>query len=158
MRTSESMEYQLPMPRPPMLRVPMAFTSSSLPGLMWGSRFSPGDGRVSFLAEAASLAAFSSSGVAVGEPGTGLEVPGGVGVGAGDDVGEVWPGMVVGDCAQEATERERMAARLSRVAGRIGSLLRGAASPGRKTGAANAALHSVRRSMRFFVVVWEWAE
>ncbi len=30
------MEYQLPTPRPPMLRVPTALTSSSLPGLMCG--------------------------------------------------------------------------------------------------------------------------
>src|ERR1700742_2442136 len=49
LRISQSVEYQLPRPRPPMLRVPMAATSSSLPGLMWGSRASPGEGRVSDL-------------------------------------------------------------------------------------------------------------
>src|SRR5579862_8895658 len=43
------MEYQLPAPRPPILRVPTALTSSSLPGLMWGSRASPGEGRTSVL-------------------------------------------------------------------------------------------------------------
>src|SRR5580765_1387724 len=79
MRISESTEYQLPRPRPPMLRVPMALTSSSLPALICGSRFSPGDGRVSFLALATSLAALLSSGVAVGEPGMGFSPPAGVG-------------------------------------------------------------------------------
>src|ERR1700733_8419634 len=49
LRISQSVEYQLPMPRPPMLRVPTALTSSSLPGLMWGSRLSPGEGRTSDL-------------------------------------------------------------------------------------------------------------
>ena len=48
-RISQSVEYQLPMPRPPMLRVPMAFTSSSLPALMCGLRASPGLGRESVL-------------------------------------------------------------------------------------------------------------
>src|SRR5580704_3403698 len=37
-------EYQLPRPRPPMLRVPTASTSSSLPFLMCGSSASPGEG------------------------------------------------------------------------------------------------------------------
>src|ERR1700734_4464279 len=36
MRISVSVEYQLPMPRPPISRVPTAFTSSTLPG------FTPG--------------------------------------------------------------------------------------------------------------------
>jgi hypothetical protein len=47
LRISQSVEYQLPTPRPPMLRVPTALTSSSLPALMWGSSASPGEGRVS---------------------------------------------------------------------------------------------------------------
>src|ERR1019366_4243660 len=49
--------YQLPRPRAPRLRVPMASTSSSLPFLMCGSRASPGDGRTSVLAAAAAAAA-----------------------------------------------------------------------------------------------------
>ena len=36
MRISVSVEYQLPMPRPPISRVPTAFTSSILPGLTPG--------------------------------------------------------------------------------------------------------------------------
>src|ERR1700720_2069561 len=56
-RISESVEYQLPMPRPPMLRVPIALTSSSLPALMCGSSASPGDGRESDLAAVVDLAA-----------------------------------------------------------------------------------------------------
>src|ERR1700733_5238898 len=36
MRISVSVEYQLPMPRPPISRVPTAFTSSTLPGLTPG--------------------------------------------------------------------------------------------------------------------------
>jgi hypothetical protein len=36
MRISVSVEYQLPMPRPPMSRVPTALTSSTLPGLIPG--------------------------------------------------------------------------------------------------------------------------
>src|SRR5580700_9158271 len=50
---SQLVEYQLPRPRPPMLRVPTASTSSSLPFLMWGSRASPGDGRTSSLGDEA---------------------------------------------------------------------------------------------------------
>src|ERR1700757_304914 len=46
---SQLVEYQLPRPRSPILRLPTALTSSSLPALMWGSRFSPGDGRESAL-------------------------------------------------------------------------------------------------------------
>src|ERR1700761_387094 len=58
MPISPLMEYQLPRPRWPMSRVPMASTSSSLPFLMWGSSASPGDGRPSVLGAAflASLA------------------------------------------------------------------------------------------------------
>src|ERR1700733_4147497 len=48
-RISQSVEYQSRRPRPPMLRVPMAATSSSLPALMWGSSASPGEGRASVL-------------------------------------------------------------------------------------------------------------
>jgi len=39
-----------------MFRVPTALTSSSLPGLMCGSRASPGDGRESVLATAGAAA------------------------------------------------------------------------------------------------------
>src|SRR5580704_7801497 len=74
LRISQSVEYQLPMPRPPMLRVPTALTSSSLPGLMWGSRASPGEGRTSVLF--CSLTCLAASllclGVAVGWPGMGF--------------------------------------------------------------------------------------
>src|SRR6202020_1065119 len=49
-RISQSVENQLPAPRPPMLRVPTALTSSSLPGLMCGSRALPGDGSESVFA------------------------------------------------------------------------------------------------------------
>src|SRR5271155_3480632 len=52
---SQLVEYQLPMPRPPMLRLPTALTSSSLPALMWGSRFSPGEGSESVLVLAATV-------------------------------------------------------------------------------------------------------
>src|SRR5580698_9796343 len=41
---SQFVEYQLPMPRPPMFRAPTAFTSSSVPLWMFGSSCSPGDG------------------------------------------------------------------------------------------------------------------
>src|SRR5487761_1281386 len=68
---SQLVEYQLPIPRPPMLRSPTALTSSSLPFLMWGSRSSPGDGRESDLAATVAAAALLSSGVAVGLPGMG---------------------------------------------------------------------------------------
>src|ERR1700722_11314010 len=73
LRISQSVEYQLPMPRPPILRVPMAATSSSLPDLIWGSSASPGDGRTSVLVSALTLAAASllSFGVAVGLSETG---------------------------------------------------------------------------------------
>ena len=54
---SQLVEYQLVTPRPPMLRVPMASTSSSLPFLMCGSRSSPGEGSESDLAAPAVLAA-----------------------------------------------------------------------------------------------------
>ena len=54
---SQLVEYQLARPRPPMLRVPMASTSSSLPFLMCGSSASPGEGRTSVLAVSAVLAA-----------------------------------------------------------------------------------------------------
>src|ERR1700722_16689850 len=79
-RISQSVEYQLPMPRPPMLRVPMAATSSSLPDLMWGSSASPGDGRTSDLLSALALAVASllSFGVAVGLSETGSDVVVGV--------------------------------------------------------------------------------
>src|ERR1700686_4880073 len=46
---SQLVEYQLPRPRSPILRLPTALTSSSLPALMWGSRASPGDGSESVL-------------------------------------------------------------------------------------------------------------
>ena len=72
MRISQSVEYQLPRPRPPMLRVPTALTSSSLPGLMWGSRASPGDGRASVLLLPACWRSFSCFFVAVGSPGIGF--------------------------------------------------------------------------------------
>src|ERR1700722_14516475 len=45
MRISVSVEYQLPMPRPPMSRVPTAFTSLTLPSFtpgIFGSRAGPG--------------------------------------------------------------------------------------------------------------------
>src|SRR5271168_1463664 len=59
-----------------MLRVPTALTSSSLPGLMWGSRASPGEGRTSVLLSAcaclaASLICFLVLG-AVGSPEVGF--------------------------------------------------------------------------------------
>src|SRR5260370_25783747 len=111
LRISQSVEYQLPTPRPPMLRVPTALTSSSLPGLMWGSRASPGEGRVSVLfvacaCLAASLICFL---VAVGLPGMGFSA----GTSAGGWVvsgvlaggGAVWSDVaglsagVDGDCA-----------------------------------------------------------
>src|SRR5258707_14864786 len=74
LRISQSVAYQLPTPRPPMLRGPTALTSSSLPGLMWGSRFSPGEGRGSVLLWALTLfaASLASLGVAVGWPGLGF--------------------------------------------------------------------------------------
>src|ERR1019366_6038834 len=67
MPISELMEYQLPRPRPPMLRVPMVSTSSSLPFLMWGSRASPGEGSGSDLA-----VVFGSGFAGVLEPGFAL--------------------------------------------------------------------------------------
>ncbi len=45
MPISQLVEYQLPMPRPPMLRVPTALTSSSLPFLMCGSSCLAGGGQ-----------------------------------------------------------------------------------------------------------------
>src|ERR1039458_3396958 len=54
---SQLVEYQLVTPRAPMLRVPMASTSSSLPFLMCGSSASPGEGRTSVLAVSAVFAA-----------------------------------------------------------------------------------------------------
>src|SRR5882757_10796177 len=66
------------MPRPPMLRVPTALTSSSLPALMCGSRDSPGDGRESFFLLTESRAAFISSSVGgVGGVAVGALCPGG---------------------------------------------------------------------------------
>src|SRR5271156_4827676 len=50
---SQLVEYQLPRPRSPTLRLPTALTSSSLPALMGGSRASPGDGSESVLVFAA---------------------------------------------------------------------------------------------------------
>src|SRR5271155_5583616 len=79
MRISESVEYQLPTPRPPMLRVPTALTSSSLPGLMWGSSASPGDGRESDLVSAFACcleASLSSFLVALGSAVVGLSATG----------------------------------------------------------------------------------
>src|SRR5207248_662417 len=80
------------MPRPPMLRVPTALTSSSLPGLMWGSRSWPGEGRVSVLFCSLTFLAASllSLGVAVGWPGMGFSAgtPGGTWVVS--DGGVVW--------------------------------------------------------------------
>src|ERR1700734_764817 len=74
LRISQSVEYQLPMPRPPMLRVPTALTSSSLPGLMLVFMSSPGDGRASVLFSALTCLAASllCLGVAVGLPGMGF--------------------------------------------------------------------------------------
>src|ERR1700692_3253734 len=71
---SQLMEYQLPMPRPPMLRVPTALTSFSLPGLMLGSRAWPRGGGVSVLFWSLTFLAASllSLGVAVGWPGMGF--------------------------------------------------------------------------------------
>ena len=82
------MEYQLPTPRPPMLRVPTALTSSSLPVLMWGSSASPGEGRASvcfcFASSFASFAFFSSFLVSSGVDGlSALVMVGGRGVGGG---------------------------------------------------------------------------
>src|SRR5260370_23619427 len=94
-----------------MLRVPTALTSASLPGLMWGSRASPGEGRVSVLLVAcaclaASLMCFL---VAVGLPGMGFSAgtPAGGWVASGvlAEGGVVWSDAagfsagVVGDCA-----------------------------------------------------------
>src|ERR1039458_430929 len=59
-------EYQLPRPRPPIVRVPMASTSSSLPFLMCGFRSSPGDGRTSVLAAVVAVASAFASGLAAG--------------------------------------------------------------------------------------------
>ena len=73
-----------------MLRVPMALTSSSEPGLMCGSRFSPGDGSASVLVFAESVASLLSAGVGW------WSVPGSLGRGPGVGVwGVVW-GVVVG--------------------------------------------------------------
>src|SRR5271168_2111099 len=91
---SESVEYQLPAPRPPMLRVPTALTSSSLPGLMWGSRASPGDGSESDLVCAFACcleASLSSFLVALGSAVVGLSA------GAPEEtwaVGGVWSAVV----------------------------------------------------------------
>src|ERR1700733_5684869 len=114
-RISQSVEYQLPMPRPPMLRVPTALTSSSLPGLMLVFMSSPGDGRRSVLFSALTAAAASllSLGVAGGWPGVGFSagacgggmwvVGGGADGGAfGGGVGEgVWVGGVVWEVGWE---------------------------------------------------------
>src|SRR3984957_851019 len=102
-RISQSVEYQLPMPRPPMLRVPTALTSSSLPGLMLVFMSSPGDGRRSVLFSALTVAAASllSLGVAVGWPGMGFSTgtsEGMVALTGVDDWGSFW-GVVVGVCA-----------------------------------------------------------
>src|ERR1700722_8821689 len=82
---SQLTEYQLPTPRPPILRVPTELTSFSLPGLMWGSRASPGEGRVSFFfCFASSFASFSSFLVSSGVDGLSalVTVAGGVSAGA----------------------------------------------------------------------------
>src|SRR6266487_5731624 len=96
LRISQSVEYQLPTPRPPMLRVPTALTSSSLPALMWGSRLSPGEGRVSVLLAAFTLLAASllSLGVAVGWPGMGFSA--GTSAGICVVTGVVWGGAAWG--------------------------------------------------------------
>src|SRR5713226_5844289 len=92
LRISQSVEYQLPMPRPPMLRVPTALTSSSLPGLMWGSRFSPGEGRVSvlFWALTCLAASFLSFFVAVMPPGRGVSAGTSAGICVVAGGGAVW--------------------------------------------------------------------
>ena len=66
---SQLVEYQFPMPRPPMFRVPTAFTSSSLPGLMCGFRFSPGEGSESVFFDAV-------NGVFPASVAAGVSVPG----------------------------------------------------------------------------------
>src|ERR1700738_1580273 len=83
---SQLMEYQLPMPRPPMLRLPTALTSFSLPALLWGPRLSPGEGRTSVLFATLTLAvaALLSAGVAVVSLGRGFSAIGGTGVGGAE--------------------------------------------------------------------------
>src|SRR5208283_2058303 len=66
---SQLVEYQLVTPRPPMLRVPMESTSSSLPFLMCGSSASPGEGRTSDLAVSAVFAAGGLDAVSDAESG-----------------------------------------------------------------------------------------
>src|SRR3984957_759598 len=143
-RISQSVEYQLARPRPPMLRVPTALTSSSLPALMLVLRSSPGDGRrsVLFAALTAAAASLLSLGVAVGWPGMGFSagtsggMVGGGGVGGGGLGGVgggvcagggvlagVWVGVGLWDHA--ATERVRKAVRPRCVTDRMWGLLVG---------------------------------
>src|ERR1700722_15771623 len=125
-RISQSVEYQLPRPRPPMLRVPMALTSSSLPALMCGFSSSPGEGMESVLALADAAAFFISSGVGPGAGlGRGARPMVGSGtsglvwvVGAGVWVVGVWlgfwvpGGVAVGSCACTASAKDISAAML----------------------------------------------
>src|ERR1700733_11706853 len=74
MRISVSVEYQLPMPRPPISRVPTAFTSSTLPCLTPGIFWSVGGG-----AEEAA-GADAAGGVSAGA--AGADAAGGVSAGA----------------------------------------------------------------------------
>src|SRR3984957_18403942 len=73
---SVSVEYQLPMPRPPISRLPTAFTSSMLPG------FTPG--MVASGEAGADPDGGAEAGVAVGAGAAGVD-PEGVGDGAWDD-------------------------------------------------------------------------